>query len=196
MFLIVVFAISGCSLRTTRIAHLSLRYVPYASISNEWVLLTYCFVRSGSYGMFLMLVFEMSGCSLRTAYCVVVFEMSGYSLRIAYCAVVRLTLCFVKFLFQMKGSSWRTAFSTVLLTLCSLCVSLKCVGAPFAQLRAQCSLRYVPYASFSSNEWVLLTYCFVRSGSYAMFLILVYEMSGCSLRTAHCAVVLTSLRRV
>jgi len=92
------------------------------------------------------------------------------------------------------------------------------VGATYALLLAQCSLRYVPYATMS-NEWALLnlyfkclgaTYalllaqcslsyapmlvCAMRgcfSAPYAMFLMLIFQMSGCYLRTAFGAVLLT-----
>ena len=188
-----------------------LSYVPYVCISNEWVLLTYCFLRIGPYAMFL-------ACSLRTAFCVVFFNLCSlcyyfkwmgapYVLRIAqwflrYVSYVLISSEWVLFtdsflrsapyamflvlVFQKSGCSLRTAFRTVLLKLCSLCFYLKWMGAPYVRLCAQWSLRYV-----ISDQWVLLTYCFWRSALYVTFLMFLFQMSGCSWRTAFCAVLLT-----
>ena len=84
--------------------------------------------------------------------------------------------------------------------------ALKWVGATYALLLAQCSLRYAPYAC-RSNAWELLTHCFgtvlltlcslclsfkrICQIPYAMFLMLLCQMRGCYLRTAFCLVLLT-----
>jgi hypothetical protein len=137
-------------------------YVPYACISNEWVLLTYCFLRSGPYVMFLIFVFQISGCSWRTAFC-----------------AVHLTLCFLGFYFKWVGALYALLFCAVLFTLCSLCF-FKWEGAPYVLLSALWSLRYVPYIRIA-NKWVLLTDCFLRSAPYIMFLMFLFQMNGCSL---------------
>ena len=80
------------------------------------------------------------------------------------------------------------------------------MGATYALLLAQCSLRYAPYAC-RSNAWELLTHCFgtvlltlcslclsfkrICQIPYAMFLMLLCQMRGCYLRTAFCLVLLT-----
>ena len=70
--------------------------IPYACISNEWVLLTHCFWRIVPYVMVLVLAFQMSGCSLwitfwRSAayamFLMLVFEMSGCFVRTCLCGV-------------------------------------------------------------------------------------------------------------
>ena len=72
----------------------------------------------------------------------------------------------------MRGCYLRTAFCLVLLTLCSLCLYIKCVDAFYALLLAHCSLRYVPY--------VCRLYLYVKCvvATYALLL------AQCSLRYA------------
>ena len=144
----------------------SLNYVPYAYNSNEWVLLMHCFWRSAPYAMLLMHVGQMHGnclrtalaqCTLRSVFYVCLLNLylkwggatyamlfAQYSLRYAPydCAPYAL---FLKFLCQMRGCYLRTAFCLVLLTLCSLCLYIKCVDAFYALPLAHCSLRYVSY---------------------------------------------------
>ena len=107
---------SGCFVRT---AFCGVFVVPYACISNKWVLFTHCFWRSVAYAMFLMFVFEMSGCFVRTAFCEVflvpyacilnewVFLMHCFWHSAPYAMFLVLVL-------QMSGCCLRTAFCAVI----------------------------------------------------------------------------------
>ena len=105
-------------------AQCSLRYVPYARISNEWVLLTDWCLRGALHAMCLMLVFQMSGCFSRTGVCAVL-----------------LTLCVLCSYFKGVGASYELLFAQ-----CSLrYVANACITNEWVVRTDWCSLRYVPY---------------------------------------------------
>ena len=82
---------------------------------------------------------------------------------------------FLMLLCQMSGCYLCTAFCLVLLTLCSLCLYVKCVDVVCALLLVHCSLCYVPYVCrlylyfkcVVATYALLLAQCSLRYAPYA-----------------------------
>ena len=134
------------------LTHSFRRSAPYAMLLMLVCQMRGCF--SGPSDMFLMLIFQMSGCYLRTAFgavlrtlcslCLYVKCVGGSNaLLLAQCSLhyVRYApyTMFLMLVCQLRGCYLRTAFRAVFLTVCSLCLYVKCVGAAvLLTLRSVC----------------------------------------------------------